>query len=126
MKTISISIFIIFIFFIACNSEDKNIINQQKMEDLMVDIHLAETYVQYMRNDSIKINIEDSLKKQMAIILGKHKTTQAEFKQSMAWYNEHPALLDSVYTHVLTKLSILQYANADTDTILPTSPLPIR
>ncbi len=96
-----------FVFIIACKNKPDTIA-VKKMAAILTDIHLTEASAQfYKTNDSIVVSRQDSSKKYMAIVLGKHQITQQQFTDNIAWYKNNPELLDSVYGLVITNLSIM-------------------
>jgi hypothetical protein len=93
---------------IACSSKDspKGIIDQEKMVDIMIDIHLAEAAVQEMRLQ------KDSAAKVYAVqekyIFKKHNVSDTVFLVSYNYYVEHPEQLELIYAAVIDTLSLRQ------------------
>ena len=93
---------------VACSSQDspKGIIDQQKMVDIMIDIHLAEAAVQDLRLP------HDSASKVYAVqekyIFKKHGVSDTVFLDSYNYYVKHPDQLELVYAAVIDTLSLRQ------------------
>ncbi len=108
LKTIFIALFFL-MNATACQQEPKPL-SQDRMGKILTEMHIAESYAQFLPKDSdlTEIKNKDSLKKYIASILTENKTTETEFKQSMDWYKSRPELLDSVYQQVLSNIAIWQ------------------
>jgi hypothetical protein len=115
MKFVKCALFISLICFIfyACKTNKNEILNAKKMEDVLVDIYIAEAYAQYLKNDTLEVSKPDSLKKYMSVILGKHTITQKKFSESMQWYKDNPTEFDTIYSHVFNKITALHYKQKD-------------
>lgn len=97
----------IILLLFACAPEKpkapSNALTQQQMSDILADMHLADAIA------SGKIGNVDS-SNQVAInyrevIYRKYHTTHEQFSESFNFYKNHPVLMDSIYTEVITKLS---------------------
>jgi len=97
---------------IACVKHDVKLpagyINEQDMVPILVDIHLIEG----ARSGKLVLGDTNSLPDYYAKIYEKHNITEAEFKESFAWYTEHPEKLKAVYEEVIVSLSKLEEVNA--------------
>jgi hypothetical protein len=62
-----------------------NVLSEQKMEDLLFDLYLAETAV----NENRPFFADDSIKKAewLQIVFREHKITEEKFDTSLVWYN---------------------------------------
>jgi hypothetical protein len=80
------------------------------LRNMLVEMHLAEAYLQHVQIDSIytENTKRDSLQFFYAKILSQNKYTEAQFTESMKWYSQRPKDLDSLYSDVLTEFSLLQ------------------
>jgi|JI8StandDraft_1071087.scaffolds.fasta_scaffold610634_1 hypothetical protein len=94
---------------VSCRNEFKPL-STEKMSKILMEIHIAEAYAQYVPKDSTKTELKntDSLKKFMASIFIENKINETEFKESIDWYKSRPELLDSIYQQVLTDIAIWQ------------------
>ena len=80
------------------------------MSILLTEMHIAESYAQYVPKDSLATDMknQDSLKKYIAAILLENNTTEQTFKESIKYYTAHPELMDSVYQQVLSNIAVWQ------------------
>lgn len=94
---------------ISCNQNQK-ILPRETLRSMLLDMELAESYVQHIRTDSLHktVSIADSLLRYNAEILKRYGSTENDFKVTMNYYRKHPTLLDSLYQDLLTDVSILQ------------------
>lgn len=103
----------IFIFFLAllminCNN-NKGILTQKKMTQVLLELHLAEALAQHLPKDSLQNEIKntDSLAIFSKVIFTQNQVTEKEFLQSLEWYKSKPELLDSMYQNILSEIAIL-------------------
>lgn len=92
-------LFILFSF-VACKLEiPKDVLSEQKMEDVLYDYHIAKA----MADD---IAYDERYKKVIYIesVFKKHHITQADFDSSMVWYTRNLELLARVYEKVNKRL----------------------
>jgi hypothetical protein len=84
----------------ACRDKNKlpgHILPQAKMQELMWDMMRADQYLldHVVNKDSTKKKDEENIKLYQQV-LGFHKVTQQELKNSLAYYQAHPLLLKAV------------------------------
>jgi hypothetical protein len=74
-----------------------------KMEKVMLDIHLAESYSLLIKDSLHKVGEKnaDSLAVYYKAIFSRHGITPEQFNQSMSWYKNHPEDFDSVYNRMI-------------------------
>jgi len=94
---------------ISCKMPEKKekYISPDVMAELMVDIHMAETY-STMVKDSVHINGKknpDSLAAFYKDILAHHHVTMEQFSKSLEWYKAHPNEMDSLYNNMIPILT---------------------
>ena len=79
-----------------------DIIPKEKMVELLVDFHLAESLAQsqVMFDDAKKLKQE-----YYKFIFEKHQVDYIEFKKSIAFYSANPALFTEIYESAVTELS---------------------
>lgn len=77
---------------------------------MLLDMELAEGFVQNIPTDSLHktISMADSLALYNSRILTYYGHTTSDFSNTMNYYKDHPALLDSLYQDLLTEVTILQ------------------
>lgn len=110
MKRILFLVLCTFIF-ISCKEtvfdDGKAGISHAEMAAILTDLHIAEAYSNVLREDTGnragQKNI-DSLAVYYKEVLQHHNVTLKDFEESMTYYREHPAQLDSVYSIVVTEL----------------------
>jgi hypothetical protein len=91
---------------LSCNNVvKKNHLPEKQMQEILLDIQLAEAYNALLKPDSSAtpnkpIKNIDSLAGYYKIILSQHKVSYSQFKESMDWYRQNPDRLDSIYTHI--------------------------
>lgn len=93
--------------FAACKQNDQPPIPPQKMEEILTDLHYAEVY-SMMLDDTLhqaRSRNMDSLAVYYKDVLAHHKVSEDAFMQSMDWYKNHAEDIDSVYSHVLLRVS---------------------
>jgi len=79
------------------------------MEQVLLDMQLAEVYSAMAHPDSITVNVKDmdSLACFYTEILGHYGITQEAFVSSMKWYETHPEELDRIYTRISERLTVM-------------------
>ncbi|MFW6020183.1 MAG: DUF4296 domain-containing protein [Bacteroidales bacterium] len=82
------------------------IIDHEKMVDILVDYHLSENTIKYYRRYGIKP--QQFSEKIYSTVLEKHNITHAEFQRSMEYYTKDTQRMQIVYSDVMEKLSSLQ------------------
>lgn len=95
----------------GCGSSEQPPIEPEKMQAILVDVHLAEARNQQTGKDSTSNPLPKDLKDLAAsynVIYKHHGIDEAEFEKSMKWYRYHPDQLDSVYAKVLSDLSEME------------------
>lgn len=91
----------------ACQSTPNAPIRQEKLINVLYDIHTAEGLL-----ESESQNVRDSMAKiYYAQIFQKHGVTQIDFDSTMAIYTRNPTQMDTVYNH------LLRIVKADRDTL---------
>lgn len=98
--------FILFIGFfsplLSCQQKGDEHLPPAKMEQIMFDISIAESYSTKARDNSNFGGVKnmDSLAGYYTEILAHHKVSAEQFSQSLNWYKNHPDNIDSIYTHL--------------------------
>lgn len=110
MKRTAFLIIVIFLF--SCTRDKNNIsipkdvIVPEEMVSLIIDFHIAEAALVDCQNKKEDVNNTTIL--YYNSILKKHKTTRAQFNNSMKFYSENVPLLQKIYEQVGDELSTLQ------------------
>jgi hypothetical protein len=98
---------ILFVFslmiFIACNADQADLpIDREKMVDILVDVHLAESALQETTAADAK---KDSLGKvYYNKIFTLHQVKEADFNKSLYLIKENPEELDAFYKEVMKEV----------------------
>ena len=97
------------LFFMACKQEKPADIPPPKMELILTDLHLAETYSSMVSDSLHRVNEKniDSLAVYYNDILKHHNVSKEEFKSSLEWYRNNPSELDTVYGHMIQDMIIV-------------------
>lgn len=99
------------LFFVSCNSAtDKTWsnekLNKDKMVEVLMDVHLAEASFSVV--DRNKKDAQAEMKNEYARIFKKHEVKADDFFNTYNYYISHPALLDSVYGELVSRITTLQ------------------
>lgn len=89
----------------ACEIDDRpdNLIETDKMADILTDVHLAETRVTRLgiaSTDSANL----VYKRLESRILRKHDVDTSAYKTSYVYYSSHPREMEIIYKQVVKKL----------------------
>jgi hypothetical protein len=110
MKQILVLFAFITLSAVSCKQEKTEHLSRFKMQQLLFDIYLAESYSTFVPKDSALRKTEknlDSLAIFYQMIFKSHHITPRQFEESMSWYKEHPEELDSIYTRLIPEISKL-------------------
>lgn len=93
-----ITLFVCLVFIACTNDNDKNdvIIEKDKMTEVIRDITLAETYVDYFLKKDTTVNKDTLLKREIEKVLTIHKIDVKTFSASYRYYKNHPDLFKVV------------------------------
>lgn len=84
----------------ACRPRD--ILTRSQMEDLLVDIHMAEGVLE---EAGLAYGHDEAQRGYYNVVLLKHHVTQEQFDSSLVWYTAHPQIFDKIYPHVQERLT---------------------
>ncbi len=99
-------------FFCACTSIDERpsipdtVLSQEKMAEVMVDVHLLEATLSV--NAYSKDQIVTNPIMPNSDVLKKNNVTKKHYEESFGFYCQNPILLTEVYQLVLNNLSKMQ------------------
>lgn len=102
------SIIFVLVLFISCKNEEvkipKDVFSEEKMINLLVEIHLADAMA---ANERIKeVNLLNEVKKAyFSSLLEKENISLADFENSLAFYQKNADLFFGVYEKVMVKLT---------------------
>ena len=99
------------VLMVSCNSllksKPSGLLNESKMTDILVDMHLTEASLR-AANDSIsRLNDTADLRIRFAEVFRKNNVTPDDFNQSLRYYLEQIDELDKIYSEVISRLSLL-------------------
>ena len=83
-----------------------DIIEHEKMVDILVDYHLSENTIRYYRRYGIKP--QPLSNKLYSTVWEKHNITQKEFQHSLDYYTDDSERMQILYSDVMERLSSLQ------------------
>lgn len=95
----------------ACDTSSNSHLPREKMQKILYDIHIAETYSVVVMQDSSNRNAErnlDSLAHYYNTIFKHYDVTAAQFNNSLDWYKQNPSELDSIYVAMIPEMSKLE------------------
>jgi hypothetical protein len=91
------------LFFSGCGGKDRDIIQKNKLIDIIVDIHkvdamaMSETFIRtYMFVDSVDLYTP---------VFEKHGISREQFEKSIFYYNSIPLEFDGIYDEVIAELT---------------------
>jgi len=102
---------VLMLFVIACSCKPKQEphLPPDKMQHILTDMHLAEINSMFVYDSTHQARNKnpDSLALYYNEIFAHYNITKEEFSKSLDWYKLNPEELDSVYSRVITDLSIM-------------------
>lgn len=90
---------LILMVLISCHSESKKkeiIIEKEKMTDVIRDVTLAETYVDFFLKKDTSINKDTLLKREIEKVLSFHNIDVKTFSASYRFYKNNPELFKEI------------------------------
>lgn len=110
MKKITfISLLLVFTF-ASCNKKfiekPKKLINEKKMIEMLVDVHLAEATYREMQGDTVVRN--SSSANFYYSVLEKYHVPDSVFEKSFVYYASYPRKFEQMYRKVMNQLSAME------------------
>lgn len=101
-------ILFILLFFTSCSSSEldipSDIIQKEKMINVMVDVHIADAMASEQKIKDIKVS--NQLKKTYLVgVLHKHDISQQKFDNSIQFYESNVETMLDIYNEVMIKIS---------------------
>jgi len=99
-------LFVAFLF-TACEQQQPHL-SREKMQQVLTDIYIAESYSMVIMQDSTRPGTQknlDSLARYYREIFKHHNITSREFTSSMRWYEQNPDELDSTFSKMIPELT---------------------
>lgn len=115
-------IFSIALLAVSCNSLLKSkpagTLSEEKMTDVLIDIHLTEAIIRVGNDSLTKLNDTTDIRNRFAQVFRKHDVEPDEFNKSLNYYIRHIELLDIIYVEVINRLTEME-ANLQQKTSIP-------
>ncbi len=86
-----------------------SVLSVENMITVLTDIHLAESWVNINKSDTI--SKDDRLKQYYAQIFDLYDTNVKEYQSSYNYYSNEPVLMNYIYQKVTEKLNLLESEN---------------
>lgn len=99
----------------SCKSEPVDVLSQEKMIDILTDIHLTDAVLNEKR--IFDKNIKDTLSSYYDYVWVKNDISYQEFKYSLNYYTQHTAVLNVMYDSVISRLIIMRDSIRDADEV---------
>ncbi len=95
---------------LSCNQKSTAPIPPKKMEAILTDLHMAEAY-SMMLDDSLHRAIHkntDSLAVYYRDVMAHHNVSEADLKESLAWYKDNVKDFDTAYGNVIVRIATIE------------------
>jgi hypothetical protein len=106
------SFYFIICMIMGCNVPDQTpdpLLNEVVMSNILLDVHLLESKINTLgKKGDTSFQIYDHFEK---LILEKHGVDSLVYTQNLAYYLEHPSLLEKVYTAIIDSLLLRENTN---------------
>jgi hypothetical protein len=102
LKLLTVFITLLFVF-TACKHSNNDHLSPKIMKRILLDMHIAEAYSTMAKDSLHRLGVKnyDSLAAWYKDIFVHYKLTPQQFTESLNWYKNHPADIDSIYTDML-------------------------
>lgn len=109
-----LTFFIVILFLLqsSCTQDKKKdeipsvLLNVEQMEEIILDIHLAEGTLNFKRN--IGQNLDEQKNLYFDQLFREHGVNQRIFEQNLLFYNRNPKQMDVIYDSVIKRLERMQ------------------
>ncbi len=110
MRYLSVLLFCSILVFSCDSAKEEPPIAPKKMEQLVMDLHMAEVYSSITRDSTHNVTAKnvDSLAVYHKEILAHHNLSIEQFNVVISWYKDHAEELDSVYAHIMPRMSEIE------------------
>ena len=106
------SFYFIICMIMGCNVPNETpdpLLNEVVMSNILLDVHLLESKINTLgKKGDTSFQIYDHFEK---LILEKHGVDSLVYTQNLAYYLEHPSLLEKVYTAIIDSLLLRENTN---------------
>lgn len=96
------------LFMFGCNGkteEEKLIIEESKMIDVLYDVHLAEGIADFRKYNTTEKFVPYSSIEMFKSVLVKHSISVEQFQKSLYYYNRKTRQMDKIYQQVLDRFN---------------------
>lgn len=93
----------------SCKEEKGKHLPQDKMEQVLLDIQLAEVYSSMAGYDTVlhvPLKNNDSLVRFYREVLKHHNITLDQFRESLDYYRQSPNILDTIFNNLMGTLTL--------------------
>jgi hypothetical protein len=90
------------------NSSPSGTLSENKMADILVDIHLSEATMNVLNDSIVRLNDTTQLRIRFAQIFAKNDVDPDDFNTSLTYYLGHIEELDKIYVEVINRLTELE------------------
>lgn len=95
---------LILLLFSGCTLRPFGVLSQDKMVDVLLDVHIVEAAIRTLDSNSKRIEKQEYYNEMFA----HHGITKEQFDKSLDWYSHHPSRLVEIYDAVRVKAEDLQ------------------
>ena len=95
-------LFTILLILTSCEKENQSNIDENKMVNVLIDVHFAEAAVQHLTG----IRKDTTLRKYYNQIYQIHEIEKADFDSSLALISKNPDLLSTIYQRVQDSIQV--------------------
>ncbi|HYQ55941.1 MAG TPA: DUF4296 domain-containing protein [Draconibacterium sp.] len=110
MKKTLLILFALIFALSACEEDvmpkPEQLLKKNQMIEVLVDVHLAESYFNHFRSDSSMIELSSA--DFYYSVLDKYEIPDSVFEQSLVYYASFPKDFEKMYRTVMSKLSELE------------------
>lgn len=92
---------LLLLMFTSCRKQPDEILSEERMENLLVDIHKTEAVITLNHS---KYPSEDKKRAMREAVFMRHNTTQEEFDASLEWYGQNINVYMEIYNRVIERL----------------------
>lgn len=96
------------LFMFGCNGkteEEKLVIEESKMIDVLYDVHLAEGIADFRKYNTTEKFVPYSSIEMFKSVLVKHSISVEQFQKSLYYYNRKTRQMDKIYQQVLDRFN---------------------
>ncbi len=101
MKYRFVILSLLLLLFTSCRKQPDNILSEERMENLLVDIHKTEAVITLNHS---KYPSDDKKRSMREAVFMRHNTTQEEFDTSLEWYGKNINVYMEIYDRVIERL----------------------